>query len=59
MDDHTWIAFAQLGYRRRLLLLTNLFILLLVGSRLEALPRKPAAQEIHKHVTQCLEVIPP
>lgn len=42
-DKHTWIALAQLCYGRRLLLLADFLVLLLVGGRLQALPWKPAA----------------
>lgn len=40
-----------------LLLLTNLFILLLVGSSLETLPRQTTAEEVHEDVTEGLEIV--
>ena len=41
----------------RLFLFAYLFVLLLVGCSLEALPRKSAAEEVHKNMTQSLEII--
>ena len=43
--------------RRRLLLLSNLLVLLLVGSSLEALPRQTTAEEVHEHVAESLEIV--
>jgi hypothetical protein len=43
--------------RSRLLLLSNLLILLLVSCSLEALPRQTAAEEVHEYVSKSLEVI--
>lgn len=52
-------AVAQVLDSSGLLLLSDLLILLLVGSSLQALPWEAAAQEIHKHVAQRLQVISP
>ncbi len=52
-------ALAQLLDGRRLLLLANLFVLLLVGGRLETLPRKTATEEVHEDVSQRLQVVSP
>lgn len=49
----------KLRDRRRLLLLANLLILLLVCGSLEALPRQATAQEIQEHVPEALEVVSP
>ena len=43
----------------RLLLLADLLVLLLVGRRLEALPRQAAAQKVHEDVAQSLEIVSP
>jgi hypothetical protein len=53
----TWEAVAEILDRGRLLLLSNLFVLLLVCRRLQALPRQPTTQEVHEHVTQSLKVV--
>jgi hypothetical protein len=53
----TRIAFAEFLYRGCLLLLTDLFVLLLVRRRFEALPRQASAEEVHKNVTERLEII--
>lgn len=41
------------------LLLADLLVLLLFGSSLKALPRQGAPQEVHDHVAQRLNVVPP
>jgi hypothetical protein len=41
-----------------LLLLANFFVLLLVGSSLQPLPWKSSPQEVHKDMTQCLQIVP-
>ena len=41
------------------LLLGDHVVLLLLGRRLEALPRQAASQEVHQHVAQRLEIVPP
>jgi hypothetical protein len=53
----TRIAFAKFLYKRCLLLLTDLFVLLLVRRRFETLPRQASAKEVHKNVTERLEII--
>lgn len=40
-----------------LLLLSNLLVLLLVGSSLQTLPWKATAQEVHENVTKGLEIV--
>lgn len=50
-------AFAEVLDGGRLLFLTNLFILLLIGRRLETLPRQAAPEEIHENVAQGLEIV--
>ena len=57
LPQFTRIAFAEFLYKRRLLLLTDLFVLLLVRRRLEALPRQASAEEVHENVTKRLEII--
>jgi len=57
--EHTWEAIAQVLDGRRLLLLANLFVLLLVRGSLETLPRETSAEKVHEDVTQRLEVISP
>lgn len=47
----------QIFNRRRLLLLSNLLVLLLVGGRLEPLPRQTSTQKVHEDVTEGLEII--
>mmetsp|Transcript_24934 Transcript_24934/g.73988 ORF Transcript_24934/g.73988 Transcript_24934/m.73988 type:complete len:422 (-) Transcript_24934:15-1280(-) len=44
---------------RRHLLLGNHVVLLLLGRSLEPLPGQRAAQEVHEHVAERLEVVPP
>ena len=41
----------------RLLLLSNLFVLLLVGSSLQALPGETSTEEVHEDVAERLEII--
>ena len=55
----TRIPIHQLWYRCRLLLLANLFILLLVGSRLEPLPGKTTTEKVEEYVAQGFEVVSP
>lgn len=43
----------------RLLLLSNLLVLLLVGCSLQTLPGKTTAKEVHEDVTERLQVISP
>ncbi len=50
-------AFAEVLDGGGLLLLTNLFVLLLVGSSLETLPRQTATEEVHEDVAEGLEII--
>jgi hypothetical protein len=50
-------SFAQLLDGRGLLLLSDLLVLLLVGSSLQTLPGKPASQKIHEDMTQCLQIV--
>jgi hypothetical protein len=42
---------------RGLLLLANLLVLLLVGSRLKALPWQSTTEEVHENVTEGLEIV--
>lgn len=56
--DHTWESFTQILDRGGLLLLSNLLILLLVGSSFQALPRQATPEEVHEHMSQCLQVVP-
>jgi len=58
-ERRTGKALGELLDRRRLLLLADLLVLLLVGGRLEALPREAAAQEVHEDVPERLEVVSP
>ena len=53
----TWEPLAQLLDRRRLLLLSNLLVLLLVGRGAETLPWQPTAQEVHEDVAKGLQVV--
>jgi hypothetical protein len=53
----TRIVFNQLGDRCGLLLLSNLFVLLLVGGRLETLPRKGTSEEVEEHVSETFEIV--
>ena len=50
---------AQLLNGRSLLLLADLLVFLLVRRGLEALPWETSAQEIHKDVTESLQVVSP
>jgi len=50
-------SFAKLLDCGGLLLFSNFLVLLLVGCSLKALPRKTTPQEVHKNVSQCLQVI--
>ena len=52
-----WEAIAQLGNWRRLLLVSDLLVLLLVGRSLESLPRKTSAKEVHENVAERLEIV--
>jgi len=51
------VALDQLRNRSRLFLFSNLFVLLFVGSRLETLPRKSAAEEVEEDVTKRFEIV--
>lgn len=55
--ERTREAIAQVLDGSRLLLLSNLLVLLLVGSSLEALPRQSTSEEVHENVAEGLEVI--
>lgn len=55
----TRVVLDQLGDRRALLLFSNLFVLLLVGRRLEPLPRQASAEKVEEDVAERLEVVPP
>lgn len=48
---------AQLLDGRRLLLLTNLLVLLLISSSLKTLPGKTTAQKVHEYVAKGLEIV--
>lgn len=50
-------AFAEVLDHGRLLLLTNLLVLLLVGSGLEALPGKASTEEVHEDMAQGLKIV--
>ena len=50
-------ALAQILNGSCLLLLSNLLVLLLVGSSLQALPRQTTTEEVHEDVAQSLEII--
>ena len=52
------IAFDEFGDGCRLFLLSNLLVLLLVGRRLESLPRETATEEVEENVTKRLEIVP-
>ena len=54
---HTWETIAEILDGSSLLLLTNLLVLLLVGSSLETLPRESATEEVHENVTKGLQII--
>lgn len=49
----------QLLNRNSLFALPNTFILLLVVSRFQALPRQAASEEVHENMSQTLEVVSP
>ena len=53
----TWESIAKILDRGSLLLLSNLFILLLVGRSLETLPGEATSQEVQEDVSQSLEVV--
>lgn len=53
----TRVVLYQLGDRRGLLLFPNLFILLLVGSSLETLPRKCSSQKVEEDVSETFEIV--
>ena len=50
-------AVAKLGDWRRLLLLSDLLVLLLVGRSLQSLPWETSAEEVHEDVSERLEII--
>jgi len=52
-----WVAITEVLDRGRLLLLSNLFVLLLVGSSLQSLPWETSTEEVHEHVAEGLEII--
>lgn len=54
---NTWESFAKLLDGCRLLLFTNLLVLLLVGGSLQSLPWQSSAQKVHKYVAHSLQVI--
>lgn len=54
---HTRETITQILDGSSLLLLANLLVFLLVGGSLETLPRQTSAQEVHKDVTESLEVV--
>ena len=56
---HTWEAIAKVLDRRRLFLLSDFLVFLLIGRSLEALPGQATAEEIHENVTQCFEIVSP
>lgn len=56
-DMRTWETVAQVLDGSSLLLLSNLLVLLLVCSSLQALPGKAATEEVHEDVTECLQII--
>jgi hypothetical protein len=47
----TGIALDELGNRGSLFLFPNLFVLLLVGGRLEALPWQATSQKVEEYMT--------
>lgn len=53
----TWITLTQFLDRSRLLLLSNLLILLLIGGCFQALPWESTSQKVHEHMAQCFEVV--
>jgi hypothetical protein len=57
MQKHTRKAIAEILDRSRLLLLSNLLVLLLVRCSLEALPWQSAAQEVHEDMAERLKVV--
>lgn len=52
-----WEAIAKLGNWRRLLLLSDLLVLLLVGRSLQSLPWKASTEKVHEDVSESLEII--
>jgi len=52
-----WEAITEVLDGSSLLLLTNFLVLLLVGGSLEALPGQTAAEEVHEHVAEGLEIV--
>lgn len=56
-DLHTGKTLAQLFNRSRLLLLSNLLVLLLVGRSFETLPRQTAPQKVHEHMAEGLKIV--
>ena len=52
-----WETVAKLGDWRRLLLLSDLLVLLLVGRSLQSLPWKTSTEEVHEDVSERLEII--
>ena len=56
--EHTRKALTQVLDGRRLFLLTNLLVLLLVGSSLQPLPWQSTSQEVHENMAESLQVIP-
>ena len=55
--EFLWETIAKLGDWRRLLLLSDLLILLLVGRSLQSLPWETSPEEIHEDVSERLEII--
>ena len=58
-SSHTWKPFAEVFDCRCLFLLSNLLVLLLVGSSLEALPWQSTPEEVHEDMTQSLKIVTP
>lgn len=54
---HTRETITEVLDRSRLLLLANLLVLLLVSSRLKALPRQTASQKVHENVAKGFQII--
>lgn len=57
-NEPTREAVAEILDGSGLLLLTDLLVLLLVGSSLEALPWESASEEVHENVAQGFQVVP-
>lgn len=51
------VVIAQIFDSRALLLLADFFVLLLVGSCFNTLPRKSATQEVHEHMAKGFKII--